>query len=43
MIPVMYDLDVVNISNGDGSKGEHSSGCLNARKAETNGNGCMNF
>ncbi|KAM0842351.1 hypothetical protein ACQ4PT_058419 [Festuca glaucescens] len=41
MIPILYNLDVVNVSGG-GCKGEHSSGCVNASKnAETNGNGCM--
>jgi uncharacterized membrane protein len=36
MIPILYNLDVVNVTG----KGEHSSGCVNA-KADTNGNGCM--
>ncbi|KAK1631931.1 hypothetical protein QYE76_006246 [Lolium multiflorum] len=42
MIPILYNLDVVNVSTGAGGKGEHSSGCVNAnKKAENNGNGCM--
>lgn len=41
MIPILYNLDVVNVSGGGkGSSSEHSSGCVNA-KADTNGNGCM--
>jgi uncharacterized membrane protein len=42
MIPLLYNLDVVNISGA--GKGGHSAGCVvNAsKKAEnTNGNGCM--
>ena len=44
MIPILYNLDVVNGPGGGKGKGssEHSSGCVNAKAAETtNGNGCM--
>jgi len=48
MIPILYNLDVVNVAGGTGKgKGsaaaasEHSTGCVNAAKADTNRNGCM--
>ncbi|CAM0952094.1 unnamed protein product [Alopecurus aequalis] len=45
MIPILYNLDVVNgpgSGKGKAASSEHSSGCVNA-KADTNGNGngCM--
>uniref|UniRef100_A0ACD5Y7Z0 Uncharacterized protein n=1 Tax=Avena sativa TaxID=4498 RepID=A0ACD5Y7Z0_AVESA len=52
MIPILYNLDVVNTtaaaSTGKGkgkgsssSSSGHSTGCVNAAKADANGNGCM--
>ncbi|KQJ90821.1 uncharacterized protein LOC100831783 [Brachypodium distachyon] len=37
MIPILYNLDMVSIKG----EGEHSSGCVNAKKGDTNGNGCL--
>ncbi|KAM3258463.1 hypothetical protein ACQJBY_050305 [Aegilops geniculata] len=37
MIPILYNLDMVNVAAGKGTK-EHSSGCVNGK---ANGNGCM--
>ncbi|VAI33989.1 uncharacterized protein LOC119310902 isoform X2 [Triticum dicoccoides] len=37
MIPILYNLDMVNVAADRGTK-EHSSGCVNGK---ANGNGCM--
>lgn len=37
MIPILYNLDVVNVAADRGTK-EHSNGCVNGK---ANGNGCM--
>ncbi|VAI19178.1 unnamed protein product [Triticum turgidum subsp. durum] len=37
MIPILYNLDMVNVAGDRGTK-EHSSGCVNGK---ANGNGCM--
>lgn len=39
MIPILYNLDMVNVASADRGANEHSSGCVNGKAA--NGNGCM--
>ncbi|KAI4989684.1 hypothetical protein ZWY2020_038047 [Hordeum vulgare] len=39
MIPILYNLDMVNVDSADRGAKEHSSGCVNGKAA--NGNGCM--
>ncbi|XP_044946855.1 uncharacterized protein LOC123395892 isoform X2 [Hordeum vulgare subsp. vulgare] len=39
MIPILYNLDMVNVASADRGAKEHSSGCVNGKAA--NGNGCM--